>query len=449
MIPRDVRYTVTSLPMQAGNVPAGAPAPAPSPVAALENVPSTMTAGVQAAAQVRNTGTVAAPWSISAGSGLTITPSSGTLAPGATQALALDATAGSYTLTLSVTGGSATGSPAYITASVASPPPAPAQSITLTALAGQSTSVGNSLGFSVQVANPVALPLNFALETVSGPTVTPSPSSSTWSLGDLNKAISAVWAAAGTSVIRARDANNAVSNSISVTVAAAPAQATLATLTLPSTGTTGSPTTGYVSLNGTAPAAGSITLAGGTGATIVPSTLSWTLGEAGTAKSFTVSYAADGAHSVSISSGIAGVTVAGSPASHTTNAAPSSADWLTRSTGPSVVWAHNFDADAEVSAHLADTGLLVGIQARRVVDETGIGCLEQIALGATLAAPYTAGGATMVIDDATYWPDPAVTGPFSFMVSTPAPTVGSKNLFTCTARSGTTLTVSYVDMSGA
>lgn len=222
MIPRDVRYTVTSLPMQAGNVPAGAPAPAPAPVAALENVPSTMTAGVQAAAQVRNTGTVAAPWSISAGSGLTITPSSGTLAPGATQALALDAAAGSYTLVLSVTGGSATGSPAYITASVASPPPAPAQSITLSALAGQSTTVGSSLGFSVQVANPVSLPLNFALETVSGPTATPSPSSSTWSLGDLNKAVSATWAAAGTSVIRARDANNAVSNSLTVTVSSVP-----------------------------------------------------------------------------------------------------------------------------------------------------------------------------------------------------------------------------------
>ena len=101
MIPRDVRYTVTSLPMQAGNVPAGAPAPAPSPVAALENVPSTMTAGVQAAAQVRNTGTVAAPWSISAGSGLTITPSSGAIAPGATQAITLLASnAGTYNLVI-------------------------------------------------------------------------------------------------------------------------------------------------------------------------------------------------------------------------------------------------------------------------------------------------------------------------------------------------------------
>jgi hypothetical protein len=103
------------------------------------------------------------------------------------------------------------------------PPPPPAQSITLTALSGlAATAGGSSLGFSVQVSNPVGLPLDFALETVSGPTATPTPSSSTWSLGDMNKAISATWAAAGTSVIRVRDANNAVSNSVSVTVAPAP-----------------------------------------------------------------------------------------------------------------------------------------------------------------------------------------------------------------------------------
>lgn len=102
------------------------------------------------------------------------------------------------------------------------PPPA-GQSITLTATAGLSATAGGSaLGFTVQVANPVSLPLNFALETVSGPTATPSPSSSTWSLGDLNKAVSATWAAAGTSVIQARDANNATSNSLTVTVAPAP-----------------------------------------------------------------------------------------------------------------------------------------------------------------------------------------------------------------------------------
>lgn len=101
------------------------------------------------------------------------------------------------------------------------PAPPPAQSITLTALAGLSaTAGGSSLGFSAQVTNPVSLPLSFVTETTSGPA--PTGGSSSWDTGDLNKAISLAWAAAGTSVIRVRDANNALSNSLSVTVAAAP-----------------------------------------------------------------------------------------------------------------------------------------------------------------------------------------------------------------------------------
>lgn len=95
-----------------------------------------------------------------------------------------------------------------------------AQSITLTALGGLSAAAGGAaLSFSAAVANPVALPLNLVLETVSGPAATPTPSTSTWNLGDLNKTISVAWAAAGTSVIRVRDASNVLSNSLSVAVA--------------------------------------------------------------------------------------------------------------------------------------------------------------------------------------------------------------------------------------
>lgn len=101
------------------------------------------------------------------------------------------------------------------------PPPPPAQSITLTALAGLSATAGGaSLGFSAQVTNPTGLPLSFVTEAASGPA--PTGGSSSWNTGDLNKAISLAWAAAGTSVIRVRDANNALSNSLNVTVAAAP-----------------------------------------------------------------------------------------------------------------------------------------------------------------------------------------------------------------------------------
>jgi hypothetical protein len=53
----------------------------------------------------------------------------------------------------------------------------------------------------------------------------------------------------------------------------------------------------------------------------------------------------------------------------------------------------------------------------------------------------------MIIDDATYWPDPAMTGSFEFMVCRAHPSTGNKNGFTCTARSGTTLTVAYLDRS--
>lgn len=214
------------------------------------------------------------------------------------------------------------------------PPPAPpAQSITLTALGGLSATAGGaSLNFSAQVANATGLPLNFALETVSGPTATPTPSSSTWSTGDLNKAISAAWAAAGTSVIRVRDANNALSNSLSVTVVAAPtppppppppSPATSVTIALSSsTGTTGSPTSGTATLNGTAPSTGTVTLVGA-GATFTSSPISWTAGEAGAAKSFTVQRAADGTTTVS-STNTMGLTNLGGGSYTSSTSAPGS-----------------------------------------------------------------------------------------------------------------------------
>lgn len=113
-----------------------------------------------------------------------------------------------------------------------------------------------------------------------------------------------------------------------------------------------------------------------------------------------------------------------------------------------MVWSHNFESDTEVTAHLLANQTMDSVRARRVVDSSGIGCLEQIALGATLAANYTAGSPTMVINDTTHWPDPAVTGPFEFQVCRAHPSVGNKNGFMCTARSGTTLTVTYIDYSG-
>ena len=118
-------------------------------------------------------------------------------------------------------------------------------------------------------------------------------------------------------------------------------------------------------------------------------------------------------------------------------------NWTERSTGGLVVWAHNFESDTEVTQHLLNGDPTSNaVTPRRVVDESGIGCLEQVILGAEIAVAYTAGSSTMVIDDAHLWPDPAVTGPFYVMACEKLPNVGRKNLFLCTARSGTTLTVS-------
>lgn len=153
------------------------------------------------------------------------------------------------------------------------PPPPPSPGITLTALGGLSTTVGSSLGFSAALANPASLPLVGTPEAVSGPALTPSPGTVTWSLGDLNKAFSATWAAAGTAVLRVRGADGTLSNSLSVTVAPAPSPTppppppapgtTLANLTLVGTDGAAKPfTAGLDFRQGDVPSANQVVLAG-------------------------------------------------------------------------------------------------------------------------------------------------------------------------------------------
>lgn len=198
-------------------------------------------------------------------------------------------------------------------------PPAPAQTITLSALAGLSAVAGGApLSFSALVANPTALPLGLVLETVSGPTVTPTPSSSTWSLGDLNKAISAAWAAAGTSVIRVRDANNQTSNSLSVTVAPAPPVATALTLSFPSTGDTNTPVAVVVTPDAAiASGGGTATLSASNGGTLGATTLNFTAGSSAP-QSTTLNRSADGASVVTMTNNM-GLTNAGSGATYTSS----------------------------------------------------------------------------------------------------------------------------------
>jgi PKD repeat protein len=282
MIPRDVRYIVSSLPMQAGLVPVGAPPPPPppTPVAALENVPGSMVVGIQATAQVHNTGTVPATWGIGTGSGLTVSPSTGTLAPGAVQALTLDATAANtYTLTLTVTGG--TGGAASITANpgVVAPVPnfigAPAAGTVpfTTTFTNQSTGTYSALlwdfgdGSTSTSANPTHA------YTVPGTyTVT----------------LTLTWA--GGTVPFTRTA---------YITASAATSATGQQLSGSTTGTTGSPTTWTVTLNGPVPIGGGTTTISAPGATLSASTLTWTFGGP-TSQTFTIQRAADGATSVGV-----------------------------------------------------------------------------------------------------------------------------------------------------
>lgn len=223
--------------------------------------------------------------------------------------------------------------------------------------------------------------------------------------------------------------------------------ATAFTLSLgSSSGTTGNAVTVTVTPNGYLSGSCTVTLACGT-ATLGTTSLSFA-GSSNVAQSTTLTPATDATHTVTMTNSL-GLTNSGSPASYTSSAPSPSADWLTRSTGASVVWAHNFDYDAEVTKHMQTPDpTSCPVPLRRTVDSTGIGCLEQIVLGAMLSADYTAGDTVMHLNDVTYWPDPAVTGAFYFEVCRQDPSVGTKNLFRCTARSGTTLTVAYVDMTG-
>jgi len=123
----------------------------------------------------------------------------------------------------------------------------------------------------------------------------------------------------------------------------------------------------------------------------------------------------------------------------------SDADWLSRKNGVSVIAAHAFDYDAEITQHLVGSTDPTDhpVPVRRVVDDAGYGCLEQVVIGAELALPYTAGDITMTINDDYLWPDPAVTGSFYFMVAKAYPSAPDKNVFLCTSRTDKVLTVSY------
>lgn len=141
------------------------------------------------------------------------------------------------------------------------------------------------------------------------------------------------------------------------------------------------------------------------------------------------------------------LNVAGGTAATGPCATGNESDWLLRSRGPGVVWAHDFRHASELTNFLwvnrdpKNSGLMPRIAA----DGPTGNCLEYVALGAVLAADFSTSATTMVIDDATYWP----TGDFYFYLAAPPGGYPAKrnNMFYCPAggRIGTTLSgLTYV-----
>ncbi len=131
--------------------------------------------------------------------------------------------------------------------------------------------------------------------------------------------------------------------------------------------------------------------------------------------------------------------------------------WESRISQPGVIAWNGFEFDEEVTAfaNLQDTSIN-SVALYRETDPVIGNCLVFKFLGALLAADFLAAGGngprTMVLDDASDWPDPAVDGSFQFAVSR-VPLADAperfKTIFECTARTGNNLTVTYVPTGGA
>ena len=286
-----------------------------------------------------------------------------------------------------------------------SPPPPPAPSIVLSATGNPVAGV--AFPVTVTAANLtgalVTTPANVTgTASFSPTTVNPAP-------GELVKLFNATWASAGAASIRATAAGGVVSNTLAVTVAAAPASATIATMS----GGTGSATTNLpndviVTLNGPVPSVGyTASLArSGVAGSLASSSLVFTFGGA-TVLSTTNTNTADGTGQVALSG--AGLTPLGTPQSYTSSTVTSTGDLPSTTTlTPSV------------------TGTLPFAFA------------QPFKQGAVVASARLAG---LQLDPLTYWPDGSikhaiVSGTLAMTSGTPAAlamTIGA-------AATGTTIT---------
>lgn len=228
------------------------------------------------------------------------------------------------------------------------------------------------------------------------------------------------------------------------------------TLSGPSTGTTGVASTFYATPNGTMGTTVVVTPAATNAGSVSPTSLTFTAGSSA-AQSFTVTRATDGTSSVSITNA-GGLSNLGTPISFSVTAALAAQDWGTRISQPSVVWHHGFESDAEVTTFQSaapidgvtgDRMETLGGYLRRVLDDRGFWCLEQVVIGSTLAQAYThttGVNQTMVLDDITDWPQPSqfAEGHYYVIVMAAYPTFqtqSTKNLFRVTDLNTATKTI--------
>lgn len=120
------------------------------------------------------------------------------------------------------------------------------------------------------------------------------------------------------------------------------------------------------------------------------------------------------------------------------------ADWISRSTGPGVVWAHDFRYDDEFTNFLwTDQGVKANGIKPRLVSDYPVGtagrAVECMSLGAILTADFGLSDTSATFDDLTDWPS----GDFYFVMGGD-PNVGrgyptiKYNLFYCPANNGST-----------
>jgi len=124
------------------------------------------------------------------------------------------------------------------------------------------------------------------------------------------------------------------------------------------------------------------------------------------------------------------------------------ADWVVRANGPGVVWAHDFRSDAEVLNFLKSPSKLTAgvhdpmLMAHRTAADgvTGGGCLELLNIGSTLAQPVSASSTTLLLKDASDFPNPgSAAAAYELAIQTTVPPM--KEVVLVTAKNGNALTV--------